>query len=54
MAADVGGEPKSIETDRNQFEPGAARHQMEEFTAIARKRHRQRRRMPRHDIHLIH
>jgi hypothetical protein len=35
MAADIGGKPKPIKADGNEFEPGTARHQPEKFTAVA-------------------
>ncbi|MGY4219231.1 hypothetical protein ACVMFB_005730 [Bradyrhizobium sp. USDA 4522] len=34
MTADVGGEPEPVEADRDQFEPGAARNQAEEFLPV--------------------
>jgi hypothetical protein len=38
MAADIGRQPKTVKAGGDEFEPGAARHQPPEFTAIAGKR----------------
>ena len=37
MTADVGGEPEPVEADGDEFQPGAARDQTEEFAATRRK-----------------
>src|SRR5258705_4258449 len=54
MPANVGGEPKPVKTGSNELQTGAPRHQPAKLTAIAGKRHRQRRRMLRHKTDLIH
>jgi hypothetical protein len=39
MPANIGGKPKAVKAESDQFEPSAARDQSAEFGAIARKGH---------------